>query len=75
MEKVSIGLGIVNGGGTIALFLVTPIYGVLVDVTGGYSFSNLILIVNALVMTGILVLFASACLLIRTRIEYLDLFL
>jgi predicted MFS family arabinose efflux permease len=59
LEKVSIGLGLVNGMGIIAMSIFTPIYGILIDVTGGYSFSNLVLIIVALMMTGILVLFAS----------------
>ena len=59
LEKASIGLGLVNGVSIIAMSFITPIYGILVDITGGYSFSNLILIINALMMTGILILFAS----------------
>ncbi|OGD45257.1 hypothetical protein A3K69_04555 [Candidatus Bathyarchaeota archaeon RBG_16_57_9] len=43
-ETASLGLGLVNMGGTVSIGLVTPIYGALVDATGGYGASNALLI-------------------------------
>ncbi len=46
--KASVGLGLVNGVGTVGFSLVTPIYGLLVDLTGGYLWSNLLVQLSTL---------------------------
>jgi sugar phosphate permease len=56
-QKAAIGLGLVNGLGTVGFSLITPIYGALIDATGSYYLSNILVIANALIMTGIMVLF------------------
>jgi MFS family permease len=48
-KTAAIGLGIVNGAGTIGFSILAPIYGVLVDVTGSYSASNMIILGIAIV--------------------------
>jgi sugar phosphate permease len=58
-EKASIGLGVINGFGTIGFSLVTPIYGMLIDSTGGFRFSNLLILGIGLLMTMILGLFTK----------------
>ncbi|MFP3951507.1 MAG: MFS transporter, partial [Candidatus Bathyarchaeia archaeon] len=55
LEKAGIGLGLVNGLGTIGFSLVTPLYGGLVDVTQTYLSSNLLLLGGAVLMTLIFV--------------------
>lgn len=56
-EKAGLGLGLVNGLGTIGFSLVAPLYGGLVDVTGGYGASNAVLKAGALLMTVIFTLY------------------
>lgn len=55
IEKASIGLGLVNGLGTIGYSIITPFYGALIDITGDYLASNTVLIISALVMTATMV--------------------
>ncbi len=52
-ETAAIGLGIVNGTGTIGFSVIAPVYGALVDVTGGYGASNM-MILGAAVATPII---------------------
>jgi MFS family permease len=59
LEKASIGLGLINGFGTVSFSLVTPIYGRLIDLTGGYSASNMTVLVSGVVMTVIMILFTK----------------
>lgn len=56
-ELASIGLGLVNGVGTVGFSVVTPIYGTLVDVTGGYAAANALLMANGVLMALIFVFF------------------
>jgi sugar phosphate permease len=48
-KTAAIGLGIVNGAGTIGFSILAPIYGVLVDITGSYNASNMIVLGIAIV--------------------------
>jgi MFS family permease len=57
--KASIGLGLVNGLGTIGYSIITPFYGSLIDVTGDYFASNLVMIISTLVMTATMILFTK----------------
>ena len=52
-----IGLGLVNGIGTIGFSLVSPIYGNLIDQTGSFFTSNMILLAAGVSMTAIFFLF------------------
>ena len=56
-SKASVGLGIVNGIGTIGFSVLTPIYGGLVDITGTYTSSNLMIQSGAILMPIIFFLF------------------
>lgn len=38
-------------------YLITPIYGSLVDSTGGYFASNMVIIANSLIMTATMIFF------------------
>ncbi len=58
-EEASIGLGLVNGLGTIGFSLITPFYGGLIDATGGYFASNAVLIVISIIMTVTIILFTK----------------
>jgi len=60
-NKAAVGLGIVNGIGTIGFSLITPIYGGLVDLTGAYTISNLMIQVGAAVMPFIFYFFITEC--------------
>ncbi|MCJ7731287.1 MFS transporter [Candidatus Bathyarchaeota archaeon] len=60
-SKTAVGLGLVNGIGTIGFSLITPIYGGLVDITGSYASSNLLIQAGALVMPIIFYLFIKEC--------------
>lgn len=51
--SASSGLGIVNGAGTIGFSVIAPVYGALVDATGGYGASNM-MILGAAVATPII---------------------
>jgi MFS family permease len=59
MSKASIGLGLVNGFGTIGYSLITPFYGGLVDSTGGYFYSNMVIIAISIIMTATMILFTK----------------
>ena len=59
LEKASLGLGVLNGFGTIGFSLVTPIYGTLIDSTGGFWISNFLVLGIGLAMTAILILFTK----------------
>jgi len=58
-EKASIGLGLVNGLGTIGYSIITPFYGSLIDITGNYFASNMVMILSALVMTATMIFFTK----------------
>ena len=60
-ERVGIGLGLVNGLGTMGFSVVAPLYGGLVDATGGYGASNMVLLGGAVAMTLIFALFIREC--------------
>lgn len=49
-ETVGIGLGLLNGSGTLSVVCVTSIYGVLVDATGNYGASNALILVSNVLM-------------------------
>ena len=57
--KASIGLGLVNGLGTIGYSIIMPFYGSLVDMTGGYSASNTVIIISSLIMTATMIFFTK----------------
>jgi len=57
--KASIGLGLVNGLGTIGFSLITPFYGGLIDSTGSYFASNMVIIATSLIMTANMVFFTE----------------
>ncbi len=59
ISKASIGLGLVNGFGTIGYSLITPFYGGLVDSTGGYFYSNMVIITISIIMTVTMILFTK----------------
>jgi len=60
-ETASIGLGIVNGAGTIGFSFIAPVYGAMVDVTGGYGASNAMILVTAAATPLIFLLFVKEC--------------
>ena len=60
-SKAAVGLGLVNGIGTVGFSIITPIYGGLVDLTGSYAASNLLIQAGALVMPIIFFLFLKEC--------------
>jgi len=60
-ERASVGLGLVNGLGTIGFSVVAPLYGGLVDSTGGYGASNTVLMAGAVAMTLIFAVFIKEC--------------
>jgi MFS family permease len=60
-SKTAVGLGLVNGIGTIGFSLLTPIYGGLIDLTGSYASSNLLLQCGALIMPVLFFLFMKEC--------------
>jgi len=60
-ETASIGLGIVNGAGTIGFSFIAPVYGALVDVTGGYGASNAMMLITAAATPIIFLLFVKEC--------------
>ena len=59
ISKASIGLGLVNGFGTIGYSLITPFYGGLVDSTGGYFYSNMVIITISIILTATMILFTK----------------
>ena len=59
MEKASIGLGLVNGIGTIGYSLITPFYGSLIDSTGSYFASNMVIIATSIIMMLTMVFFTK----------------
>jgi predicted MFS family arabinose efflux permease len=56
-ETAGIGLGIVNGMGTLGFSLMSPIYGALIDATGSYTASNLVIMACGIMMTVTFALF------------------
>jgi sugar phosphate permease len=56
-EKAGVGLGLVNGLGTIGFSFIAPLYGGLVDATGKYYASNSLLLGGAILMTIIFTVF------------------
>ncbi|OGD45258.1 hypothetical protein A3K69_04560 [Candidatus Bathyarchaeota archaeon RBG_16_57_9] len=60
-ERAGVGLGLVNGLGTVGFSVVAPVYGGLVDATGGYGASNTVLMGGAVAMTLIFALFIKEC--------------
>lgn len=47
----------VNGMGTVGFSIITPIYGSLVDITGGYGASIILFMAGGVAMTLIFILF------------------
>ena len=60
-SKAAVGLGLVNGIGTVGFSFITPIYGGLVDLTGAYTTSNLMIQAGAAVMPFIFYFFIKEC--------------
>ena len=60
-SKASVGLGLVNGIGTIGFSIIAPVYGGLVDLTGSYASSNLMIQGGALLMPVIFYFFVKEC--------------
>ena len=60
-SKAAVGLGLVNGIGTVGFSFITPIYGGLVDLTGTYTTSNLMIQAGAVVMPFIFYFFIKEC--------------
>lgn len=56
-DRTGMGLGVLNGVGTLGFALLTPIYGVLVDVTRGYLTSNAVILSGGVLMTVVFALF------------------
>jgi predicted MFS family arabinose efflux permease len=59
IERASIGLGLLNGIGSIGFSVITPVFGGIIDLTGGYFVSNLTLITIGASMTAIFFLFTT----------------
>jgi hypothetical protein len=60
-QKAAVGLGLVNGLGTIGFSIFTPIYGYFVDVTGMYTISNNLIQALSLLMPVIFFFFIKEC--------------
>ncbi len=60
-SKASVGLGLVNGIGTIGFSIIAPVYGGLVDLTGSYTSSNLMIQGGALLMPVVFYFFIQEC--------------
>jgi len=56
-EVAGVGMGIVNGMGTLAFSVMNPIYGYLVDITGSYLISNAIVVASGIALVAVSVLF------------------
>ena len=56
-QKASVGLGIVNGLGTVMFSVFAPMYGYLVDITGSYILSNNLIQILSLLMPVIFYFF------------------
>jgi predicted MFS family arabinose efflux permease len=56
-NKAAIGLGLVNGIGTIGFSVMAPIYGAIVDITGSYTVSNLVIQGSVLLLPFVFHLF------------------
>jgi sugar phosphate permease len=56
-EVAGVGMGIVNGMGTLAFSVMNPIYGYLVDITGSYLASNAIVVVAGIALVVVSALF------------------
>lgn len=60
-SKASVGLGLVNGIGTLGFSIIAPVYGGLVDITGSYTSSNLMIQGGALLMPLVFYFFIQEC--------------
>jgi MFS family permease len=60
-QKASVGLGIVNGLGTIMFSIFAPTYGYFVDITGSYTTSNSLIQGLSLLMPVIFFFFIKEC--------------
>lgn len=58
-ETAGIALGLLNGIGTLGFSLLTPVYGSLVDITGGYGASNGIILAAGFLTTLVIVFFVE----------------
>lgn len=58
-ERAGMGLGVLNSVGTLGFALLAPIYGMLVDVSGGYLPSNAVMLVGGVLMTVVFALFTQ----------------
>jgi predicted MFS family arabinose efflux permease len=56
-ETSGIAQGLVNGIGTLGFSVMSPVYGTLVDITGGYSTSNMLVLATGVLTTMIYALF------------------
>jgi len=58
-EIEGMGLGVLNSVGTLGFTLSAPVYGMLVDKTGGYLISNIVILIGGVLMTAIYSFFTS----------------
>jgi nitrate/nitrite transporter NarK len=58
-ENVGLALGILNTLGPLGFAILAPIYGSLVDISGGYFFSNTIILIGGAIMTVIYIFFTK----------------
>jgi len=58
-ETAGIAQGLVNGVGTLSFSLMSPIYGALVDLTGGYGYSNILVVVTGILATVVYTFFTE----------------
>ena len=58
-ETAGIALGLLNGIGTLGFSLLTPVYGSLVDITGGYRASHGIILATGFLTTLVIVFFVE----------------
>ena len=58
-EMEGVGLGVMNSFGNLGVTLISPIYGMLVDKSGGYFLSNAIILIGGALMTGIYAFFTN----------------
>jgi len=58
-EIEGIGLGVLNSVGTLGFTLSAPVYGMLVDKSGGYLLSNIVILIGGVLMTAIYSFFTS----------------
>lgn len=58
-EIEGMGLGVLNSVGTLGFTLSAPVYGMLVDESGGYLISNVVILIGGVLMTAVYSFFTS----------------